>query len=219
MTRKNCFAFICLGTLLNGLAMPSRADLITITFESVGSGDLDGQGFTDESFVITAYGDTNNRMTFSDGFFFINDSATITFADLNGGAPIEITTVTTVNLNTTFDGITFGNDVLKYDVLLLFDSALNGYDLLTSLPAVSGTGFLSDAGTPLQTSAGILNFATSEPTVNVFATSVPEPSSFALLGFFSAFLCGARCRSRQVRERRRQYCNHFRGASDASTLS
>ena len=155
---------------------------IEFTLEGIGSGELNDVVFTDEPFVITATGDTDNRTAFFNGFTIVNDAAQITFANLNGGAPIDFTIPTTLNANTEFDGISFGNDVDKNDIVLLFDPQLDGFELLTSLPTITAGGFLSDSGSTHQTSAGALFFNDSEPTLSFTATVIPEPTSLVLLG-------------------------------------
>ena len=60
---------LCLLGTLSVQAAP-----LVITFETTASGELDGISFTDETFVITATGDTGNRFAFSNGFSIPSDS-------------------------------------------------------------------------------------------------------------------------------------------------
>lgn len=193
MLRRLVFITL-LSTLPLLQAESTSAVMINFAFESSGSGDLGGISFADEAFTITLFGDTNNRTAFANGFTILNDMASITFPNLNGGAPIAIATPTTMNVNTNFDGVTFGNEALMFDVLLLFDPALDGYELLDSFPSITGVGFLNGAGTPLQTSEGTLNFVDSEAQVTFSASSVPEPGALAILGICSLGLIARRRR-------------------------
>jgi len=162
----------------------AQAGALTYTFEAVASGELGGIVFSDEHFVITAIGDTSNRSSFPNGFTILPDSAQITFDDLNAGAPIDITTRTSVNVNTRFDGVTFGNDETQWDMVLLFDPALDGWELLTPLSPITGQGFVSSSAV-LDTSAGSLKFDDANITTTFQALSpsviaVPTPATLAL---------------------------------------
>lgn len=174
------FSLIAVALLCG--AKTAHAAPIEFVLEGIGSGELNDVAFTDEAFVITATGDTDNRTAYFNGFTIVNDTAQITFANLNGGAPIDFTIPTTINANTEFDGVSFGNDDVEFDIALLFDPQLDGFELLTSLPTITASGFLSDYGGTHQTSAGDLFFNDSEPTLRFTATVIPEPASLALLG-------------------------------------
>ncbi len=158
-----------------------QAAPITITFEATASGELDGVVFTDEAFVVTATGDTDNRFAFSNGFTVPSDFTQITFGGLNGGSPIDIFSPVLINVNTEFDVLTLGNDELgDLDFLILEDPQIDGYELLGPLDPITGAGFVSEFGTPLETSAGRLFFDDGGSDVTV--TVIPEPGTLALVG-------------------------------------
>ncbi|MEZ6192943.1 MAG: hypothetical protein R3C45_16850 [Phycisphaerales bacterium] len=167
---------VCLSVLFVGRASASP---ITYIWEGSLSGSLAGNAFTAEPFVLTINTDTANIAPYANGLFVPNDSVTIDI--LSQTLTINSTTIT--YLNDDFDGITFSNDDLEYDILLMFNPALDGFDLASPFgPLVVSPPdtFVSSAGTPLITSGGNLLIADNANATLTF-TAVPEPASAALL--------------------------------------
>ncbi|WP_193213242.1 PEP-CTERM sorting domain-containing protein [Luteolibacter marinus] len=172
-------ALTCLFAL-GMLTVSASAAQIVYVWEGSLSGSLGGSSFTSESFVLTVTADTVNIAPYSDGVFVPNDTATIDLL----GQTLTITTPTTTNLNDTFDGVTFGNDLVQFDILLMFNGALDGYDLASPfgpLVVAPPDTFVSQAGNPLATSGGALLISDSAGTTLTFS-AIPEPTTLALLG-------------------------------------
>lgn len=169
----------CLFTL-GMLSVSAPAAQIIYVWEGSLSGSLDGSSFTSEPFILTVTADTVNVAPYSDGVFVLNDTATIDLL----GQTLSISTPTTTSLNDTFDGVTFGNDLVKFDILLMFNGVLDGYDLASPfgpLVVAPPDTFVSQAGNPLATNGGALLILDSAGTTLTFS-AIPEPTALALLG-------------------------------------
>jgi hypothetical protein len=178
-----------------------KATPIIFTEQGVGSGSLGGQAFSNQTFTITASGDTSARQAVSSGSgFFINDtSASIMLGTLG---TFTFSTPTTFFVNNGTDNRnpsigfrragTLGLDLTEFGP----EAAFKTWDMTTSIGPISDArGFLlqwgSNFGTVIVNGGTALQFndATAVPTV-FKATVLPEPSTLALLGIGALALLG-----------------------------
>lgn len=189
MYRSICFV-TCLLLLM--LAVEAFAVPITFMHQGFASGSLGSQSFTDAAFVITAYGDTDNRQ--SSPYYIDHNSASI---DINGIGVYSLSAPTRTYSNYSYIGFSRAGSG-GYDLFNQNTGFPSGnWDMLTSFGPYSGTGYLTGWAHPsstgsqysdIETSGGILylfngtdNSATFEAKVGASAT-VPEPSTILLLG-------------------------------------
>jgi hypothetical protein len=164
----------CAALLFAGAA---HAGPITYIFTGTGTGTLNGTAFSG-SFTVTAVADTSGITSGGGEFRNVPSSAIFTAGALtaNLSNPLIID-------NTAPGGfIGFAEGAAPFPDESLVNSVFETYGLNTALSSTTGT--LSVAPATFATSAGDLDFTTItelsfEATV---PTSVPEPSSLALLG-------------------------------------
>jgi len=77
-------------------ACPALADPMIFTHEGSGSGTLDGSPFGASDFVITAFGDTVNRLSFGVGWYIGHSSASIS---IDGVGDFDLLTGTRTFVN------------------------------------------------------------------------------------------------------------------------
>ena len=161
---------------------PSVAGALPITsvFQGTGSGTIGAVAFTDADFVITTNADTANVQSFADGWFLVDDFASIEINGV-GSADFSVSTVVFVNNANSIVGFNQGSvlDILD----LLCDIDCSTWDMTTSFGPVfdsspSAINNFVDVGTTL----GLLTMS-SAASVTYQATVVPEPGTASQLGF------------------------------------
>lgn len=208
---------ICLPVLLLVLAVAAwsspqvlHAEPITFTYEGEANGSLGDETFGARDgarrFVITAYGDTDDRFPrVGDVIYEIEHSSAE--IEIEGLGTFAIQTPTRTALNT-FTGLAAFSRAVDmtptsgYDVLLVSDDSLTAWDLLTSFGPTSGLGTYVDwSGPILETSGGPLEFdsATTLPVVTFRALAVPEPATACLLAVAAVAVLVGRPWSKNLR--------------------
>jgi hypothetical protein len=150
----------------------ARAQSITSVFQGTGSGTIGAVAFTDADFVITTNADTANVQSFADGWFLVDDFASIAINGV-GSAAFSVSMIVFVHNANSIVG--FNQDSV-FDILdLLCDIDCSTWDMTTSFGPVfdsspSAINNFVDVGTTL----GLLTM-NSAASVTYQATVVPEP--------------------------------------------
>jgi hypothetical protein len=158
---------------------------IQFIYTGTGSGTSNGNAFSNAAFTITETADTSSRQACGAGCFFIDDKT----------ASINIAGVGSLTFVTGTRTLISGSEVFfaraSFTGSDLFDgpanAALSGYDLLTSIGPITGSGSLAQWISPsVVTSGGVLIFTNgiSDASFRAIAgiASVPEPQTWFLLG-------------------------------------
>jgi len=182
--RQSCLAAAVSAACFGFATAGADASVIQFMHEGVGSGSLEGQGFQSAAFVITAYGNTDDRVNITAGWAIQHTSASI-FIDGLGTFDFLVPTRSFVNHNAglvgfsrSINGGTGGNDLFNGPA----DAAFNSWDMLSSIGPVAGTGSLIQWGGDIQTTGGTLLFDTGIIPATFTATLIPAPGALALLG-------------------------------------
>lgn len=164
---------------------PAMALEITTIFEGTIDGTLDGDAFTNQAFVLTVNGDTDNLIPYdfgpdTIGFDLPVDTATISLPGLNGGTTLNVTSTTflTVGNGNSTMGFTDEN---FFSGAFLIDSTFDTYDLASPIGPITSGGITNDFPV-FETDGGDFVFGSDTPTLTFTVTLVPEPASLALLG-------------------------------------
>ena len=178
---------------LSALFAPrSFADPITLSFQGVGGGSIDGRPFSNAAFTISGIGDTVNRQALADDLFsLLHNSASISIAEV-GTFIFLVPTRTFIrqfpDAHAGLVGFSRGDGLDLYDGPT--SPLLATWDMLSSIGPVSGTAVLlqweGDSGAPdVLTTGGVLRFnRTQSPavfTATAGAAVVPEPGTLALV--------------------------------------
>lgn len=185
----------------------SSAAPVTFTYTGNNSGSLNGVPFSSRTFVITGYGDTDNRELVRIGLnnpfgWFIDHTAAKIAIEGFPELQFESATRTFVNMDNGVVGFSRGT-VEGLDLYTgWLDPMFYGWDMTTSIGPVNGLGTLRqwDFAPPVQTTGGTLVVDVKFSTPGTFlATVVPEPSTLCL--FAISFVTGlaATRRNRSVK--------------------
>jgi hypothetical protein len=162
----------------------AHADAVTYTFSGTGAGTVNGTAWSG-AFSVVLTGDTTGITSSPGPFFRLNGlGGTFTEGAVNATLAPTITIVSSAGMG--LDLINFFNATFN-NGLGLFDPALAGYDLATSIgplgpasganltPTFGGGTFASSDGPVEFTSDSTLTFTAST------ATTTPEPSTLLML--------------------------------------
>ncbi|MBN2271047.1 MAG: PEP-CTERM sorting domain-containing protein [Sedimentisphaerales bacterium] len=172
-------------SLLALVMAEAPAGILMFTHEGNGSGTLGGNAFPASDFVITAVGDTDDRLSFEYGWWINHISASI-LIDGVGDFDILTGTRTFVNNDRSIVGFSRAKDLGGRGPDLFdgpTDAAFDTWDMLGPIGPISGSGSLMQwTLTPLiNTTGGILIFDSDSGVSTTFA-AVPEPATICLLG-------------------------------------
>ena len=176
MLQKTVTFFAVLGSLLGGVGYAAAAS-ITYTEQTVGTGRLGADSFTNALVTITFAGDTTNVYNYEPGVLLNSvGTALVTIVGVGTASFTDSLAVFDHQPEQAFGivDLTAGSDVLD-----LQHPAFATYDLRTSLGAVSGPAFVYAEETFNTTQGEFRLTAAGDATVT--ASTVPEPSSFLLL--------------------------------------
>jgi len=140
-------------------ACPALADPMIFTHEGSGSGTLDGSPFGASDFVITAFGDTVNRLSFGVGWYIGHSSASIS---IDGVGDFDLLTGTRTFVNNGVYKVGFsratggGADLFTGPESLQFGT----WDMLSPIGPISGSGILQQwtVSPQIDTTGGVLIF-------------------------------------------------------------
>lgn len=181
--------------LVAALAGAASSAPIEFIHEATGGGFLGGENFgltAPVRFVITAVGNTADRVDMGFGYYINHTSASIW---IDGLGTYNFLTPTRTFVNT--DGSMVGFSRANLDGLDLcngpINAVFNAWDMTTSIGPVSGDGgVLQWTDGDIFVEGGlVLDMIAGETQVTFTATVVPAPASLALLGLVAA---GARRR-------------------------
>ncbi|MCL4219753.1 MAG: PEP-CTERM sorting domain-containing protein [Phycisphaerales bacterium] len=172
--------------LVAALAGAASAAPIEFTHEGTGGGFLDGENFgltAPVHFVITAVGNTADRVNMGFGYYIDHTSASIW---IEGVGTYDFLTPTRTFVNN--DGQLVGFSRAGLDGADLFNGPVSGvfaaWDMTTSIGPISGDGSVLQwtFGDILVGNGLVLNMISGDTPVTFTAKVVPAPASLALLG-------------------------------------
>lgn len=170
-------------------ASAASADPITFIHTGSGSGVIGGLTFSDLDFIITAVGDTDDRVVLPNpatGWAIEHASANIEIVGLGTfGFNIATRTFLNTDLNTVgfsrseLGGLE-GSDLYNGP---MGNPVFDGWEMLTSIGPIIDSDFrIFQFFNGIETSGGILDFTDQQSVSGTFtATVVPAPTAFALL--------------------------------------
>jgi hypothetical protein len=192
------------------VAMTAQVNAALITFTHTGevvtaamTGTVGGTPFATPQFTITATGDTTARQSAGPNVFFIDH--TTASIDIVGVGTFDFISPTRTFFNDAVNVVGFsrggggGGDLYNGPA----SATLDGWDMLTSIGPVAGTGSLIQwADAPqINTSGGILIFndrvaSSATFTAVVAADAVPEPATLTMFGLGALGFVGGALRRR-----------------------
>jgi PEP-CTERM motif len=179
---KRSLLVLAVASALMCAAVATRADNITVTETTIGSGSLDGIKFINGLIILTLTGDTANLHSGLPGDFSLPGTGTVFVA---GGGSDTLTDLIRAFVNQSAPGAGISDFTNSADILSTLNSGFSAYDLTTSIGPLSGSGEINTAkafstigGTFDLTSIGTVVFTAVESP----STPTPEPSSLLLLG-------------------------------------
>jgi hypothetical protein len=182
-----------------------RAEPITYTFTTTGTGTFAGTAFTDAAITVTSNADTSGVVSYLSGTEIFDNFPTSTTLNIAGFAPATFTDPTfwedpnqsgdiIFGIVDTSAGLAFCNNCHALLGMTALFSGLETYNLETSFgPVSSAFDFESNAFNTFQnisTSEGTLSLVASNDTFTA-VTASPEPASLWLAGLGLAGLLGA----------------------------
>lgn len=177
-----------LGAFALSISASALAAPIKFTHTGTGSGTIGGTSFSDAAFTITETTDTSLRLSCGGTCYSIDD--TLATIDISGLGSYTFTTGTRTFVNGSIVGFsragTFGLDLFNGPA----NPLLTGYDLLTPIGPVTGTGSLIQwSYGDVNTTGGTLIFTEGFSASTFTATAVPEPSvlGLAAVGLLAVF--------------------------------
>lgn len=165
------------------LASAVSANPITFIHTGSGTGRIGELSFEDAAFTLTSYGETDDRQSYSAGYFIDHLISTI---DIDGVGLFTFVTATRTFINDNSDIVGFsragenGLDLFNGPGSATFD----GWDMTTSIGPVFGSGFLLQwLSFDVFTDGGLLIFVDGESDASFQAIvhGVPTPGTLALL--------------------------------------
>jgi hypothetical protein len=165
--------------ILTAATLAAHADTISYTESAIGTGSLGKGDFTNALVTITATGDTGNVVDKGGGTFVIILPVELTVQGL--GSTMFTDIIQFVSNNGSEDaGV--GDDTNGRGLLFTDNSVFSTYNLQTGIGPISGVpGFNSGASFGTEDGAFVtISFDTS--TFEAVTSSVPEPSTIAMLG-------------------------------------
>jgi hypothetical protein len=176
---------------ISSLSTPASAALFTYTETGFLSGSLNGVAFTDNLITITGAGDTSQISGGPDVFLL---ALPVSFT-LSGGGSGMFTDSMQVVSNQTDERAGFGDVTLNRALLFTVSTAFATYDLSTAIGPENGSAAFNH-NAAFGTSAGdlVTDSFRGVATFTAIASTVPEPSTWAmmLIGFAGLSIAGCR---------------------------
>ena len=169
--------FLVIFALCMGIA---HATPILFIHTGSGSGSLDGVSFDNAAFTITSYADTDDRDSYSAGYFIHHLSSMI---EIEGVGVLNLVTATRtfVNNNSSIVGYSrsSGADLFNGPV----NAAFNVWDMLSSIgPIFGNASLLQWTLSDVVTDQGVLIFDSGSSNASFQAITIPTPHALMLLG-------------------------------------
>jgi hypothetical protein len=172
---------ICLLSCVTFVPQASAAP-ISFVCEASGSGSLDGEPFSTREFVITAIGDTNNRLSRGDfpSIEYVIPHLISQIA-INGLGTFQLLADTDFNADyyVEFNGELFNRDLIINGPIVNYS-----WGMLTGIGPISGTAVVAQWIIPpdpgVETTGGLLIFNYGSTTAT-FTAIVPEPCGASLM--------------------------------------
>ena len=171
--------FFLPALLLAASTLAAHADTLTYTESAIVSGSIGKLDFTNTLITLTATGDSSAVVETAPGVFVNILPTELTIAGIGGGMFTD--TIQFVSNNTT-DMAGVGDNSNNLGILFTESSVFGSYNLQSALAATTGPSTIN-SGSAFNTDIGLFTITSSgDATFQVTDTTVPEPSTFVLLG-------------------------------------